>query len=123
MADKRRDVAGLIVERAIGIQSRPPPTPNFTSWRFGNLGKLNDRLKASRPSMSGDRVSASISHVEPAWAGEGSGPTIGGDRERQVHEGFATRSCEYHSREETLARAGNVHPGKTQSGRDLQQRR
>lgn len=45
MADKCGEVAGLTVERAMGIQRRPPPsqpTPNFTSWRFGNLEKSKD---------------------------------------------------------------------------------
>ena len=45
MADKRGEVGGLRVERALGIQCRSPPTqltPKFTSWRFGNLEKSKD---------------------------------------------------------------------------------
>ena len=48
IADKRGEVAGLRLERAVGIQGSPPftqPTPNSTSRRFGNLEKSKDRLK------------------------------------------------------------------------------
>jgi len=60
IADKRGDVAGLRVERALGIQGRPPlfqPSlkPKFTSWRFGNLEKSKDCSKVSQPSTSGIR--------------------------------------------------------------------
>jgi len=64
-ADKCGEVAGLSVERAIGIQCRLPwvqPTPKFTSWRFGSLEKLKDRSSlASRPSMVRELVSNKVS--------------------------------------------------------------
>ena len=63
MVDRRREVAGLTVERAMGIQTRPPPVrparkPSFTSWRFGSLEKSKDRSKAStKLSASGNGIS------------------------------------------------------------------
>ena len=54
IADKHGEVEDLIVERAIGMQSRPPPdnpdlNPSFTSWRFGNPEKSNDRSRFLPP--------------------------------------------------------------------------
>ena len=45
MADKCGEVVSLRVDRAIGIQGRPPPVhliPKCTSWRFGSLEKSKD---------------------------------------------------------------------------------
>ena len=66
MASKRGEVAGLRVERAVGIERRPPPlqrTPKRTSWRFGSLEKSKDRSKVSRPSMSEGSISVNTSHA------------------------------------------------------------
>ena len=60
MADKCGEVVRLSVEKAIGIQSKPPSsqrTLNSTFWRFGKLEKSNDRPGASRPSKLGGSVS------------------------------------------------------------------
>ena len=64
MADKCGEVADPRVERAVGIQNRPPPiqlTQNHISWRFGNSEKSKDRSKASQSSTSGGNVSANLS--------------------------------------------------------------
>jgi len=58
--------------------------------------------------------------LEPAGL-EGVRLTMGGDRERQLHEGFGTRFYEPHGQEGALAIAGNVHFGKAQPSWDLQQ--
>lgn len=67
IASKRgADAVGLRVERASGIQNRPPPiqlTPKCTSRRFGSLEKSKDRSKASSPPVSGSSVSADILRV------------------------------------------------------------
>ena len=79
IADKCEEAVGVRVERAVGIQSKPPPvqpTPNTSSWRFGNLERSKDRSKASRPSTSGGGVSE---RLEPAER-EGVGFTVNGDR-------------------------------------------
>ena len=51
--DKRGEVVGLMVERAVRIHGRPLPIqstvmPNFTTWRFGDVEKSKERSKASR---------------------------------------------------------------------------
>ena len=73
IADKHGEVAGLSVERAIGIQSTPPRAkpdlnPNFTSWRFGNFEKSNDRSKSFPPAMLENCVSVGISRTRTGLA-------------------------------------------------------
>ena len=63
--DKRGEVAGLMVERAAETQSRPPPTqrtPKSTSWRFGNLEKLKDRLENSKLPKRGQHERQHLVH-------------------------------------------------------------
>lgn len=72
MVDKRGDVVGLSVERAMGIQDRPPsaePTlkPKFASRRFGSLEKSKDRSNVSLASASGEGVSVGISCAKTNW--------------------------------------------------------
>ena len=50
MTDKCGEVVRLMVERAMGIQGRPPSLkssekPKVTSWMFRNLEKSKDRSK------------------------------------------------------------------------------
>ena len=66
MVDKCGDVAGLNVERAIGIQGRPPYVepalkPKLTSRRFGSLEKSKDRANVSLPSTLGSGAKVNIS--------------------------------------------------------------
>jgi len=60
------DVAGLSVEKATGIQGRPPPVeptrkPSFISRGFGRLEKSKDRSKVSLASISGNGVRVGLS--------------------------------------------------------------
>lgn len=60
MVDKHGEVADLRVERAVGIQGKPPSTQPITKstvWIFGNLEKSKDCSGAPKPSISGDNVS------------------------------------------------------------------
>jgi len=53
IVDKRGEVASLSVERAVGIQSKPPlahRTSKSTSWMLGNFEKSKDRSEVSMPS-------------------------------------------------------------------------
>ena len=114
MVDKFGEVAIFMVERATGIQSRPPPvqpTANSTSRRFGNLEKLKDRSKASRPTTSEGGNSVSTSSARTRGQERGGELTREGDRVCKLHEGPATGFYEPHSREETLVRSTNLHPG------------
>ena len=84
IVDKCGEVSGLRVDRAIGIQRRPPPiqqTPNSTSLRHGNLEKSKDRSGASPASAPGGGVSGKILSVSRLTrpAGKG-GLTIERDR-------------------------------------------
>lgn len=117
--DKHREEAGLRVERAAGIQGRPPsaqPTTKFTSWIFGNLEKSKDCSGAPRSPMSEDGVSDTL---KPAGPGEGAGFTIVDCYVRQLHEGFAARFREPHSQVETPVHTTNLQVGKTQPSWDL----
>ena len=70
IVDKRGEVAGLRVERAIGIQSRLPPvqpTLKSTSSRFWSLEKSKDRSKASHPPTLGDSVSVNTLHPRTGY--------------------------------------------------------
>ena len=110
--DKRGEVVGRMVERAIGIQGRPPPiqrTPRSTSWRFGNLEKLKDRSKFSCSSTPGGSISANSSDAGNNL--EGVILTMERSHVRQLHEGLAACLCEPHSWEETLARTANLYIG------------
>ena len=68
MADKCGEVEGLRVERAVGIQIRPPSiqpvAPKFTYWRFGNLEKSKDRSKALRPPTFGGGVLSILNQTD-----------------------------------------------------------
>ena len=118
--DRRGEVVGLSVERAAAIQSRSPffqPTLKFTSWRFGNSEKSKDRSEASRPSTLRGSVDVGVLRARP----EGVGPTVDGDRVRQLFEGLATRFREHYGREEAYARTTSLDLGKMQPSWDLQQ--
>ena len=52
---------------------------------------------------------------------EGVGPTVDGDRVRQLFEGPATRFREHYGREEAYARTTSLDLGKMQPSWDLQQ--
>ena len=63
MVDKDGEVAGLIVERAMTIQRRPPDTKaslRATTCSFGSLEKSRDRSN-SPPPVSGGGISANVS--------------------------------------------------------------
>jgi len=74
IAVKCGEVVGLSVERAKGIQNRPPRVkpdlnPSFTSRRFGNFEKSKDRSKASiSPGLEGS-VSVGIPRTRISWSG------------------------------------------------------
>lgn len=73
MADKCAEVAGLNVERAIGIQMRPPLAkpdlnPSFTSRRLGNFEKSKDRSKSLPPAGLEDGIIVGTLNSGTGWA-------------------------------------------------------
>ena len=76
IVDTCGEAVGFRVERAEGIQSRPPliqPIPKSTSWRFGNSEKLKDRPK---PSWSPTWVAPEITITPKPTGREGVGLTV-----------------------------------------------
>ena len=122
ITDRREEVVGLRVERAIetqGITSPPPPPIDPEAevhfLKVGEFGKV-ERLLLHREMASASTFRA----LEPARRGEGMGFTGDNGIVRQFHEGLPKLFYDPNSRGEELGRAMDLYLRKAQPGWDLQ---